>query len=470
MAKQHFLIRLLFCTLIGSTLQSSTIGDNSFFIDEINPDITEIKTTNTLPTTAQQAETEWLVIFYIAADNDLNYFAIRNLQEMMTVGSNKNVTLAVYLDRQGASKNTQLLIVQKNNTYWANEHDITAQQKLNSGSAQTLIRVCDWAISNYPAKHTALILWNHGIGILDSIRGKSTNASELFSFNPTNHMLELNRSIGLFDYLEKVAEDEQDRGVCFSDTYSSYLTNQKLDYALQRIQKKNLKGKKFDIIGFDACLMSMIEVANLIRPYAHYMIGSQEVELGTGWPYHFILSPFIERTLSPQSFAKHIVKSYKKAYLSITKDFTQSAIDLAQVENLENYLNHVCKLLLKALRLQKNRTVVQAIKRSKGRKNCTCFAEPTYIDLEHFLSNLASNINNIILKEQPELLGEIQSAIDQTRNALQMSVVQNETGQNLKKASGLSIYFPSRFINPSYKQTPFAKNNLWIDLLYAILS
>lgn len=42
---------------------------------------------------------------------------------------------------------------------------------------------------------------------------------------------------------------------------------------------------KLDIIGFDACLMSMHEVGAVLAPYAKYLLGSELLEPGTGWDY-----------------------------------------------------------------------------------------------------------------------------------------------------------------------------------------
>ena len=95
-------------------------------------------------------------------------------------------------------------------------------------------------------------------------------------------MLELDRSRSYLSLFE------ESRGVCFDETYGTYLTNQKIDEALSAICSK-LK-KKIDIIGFDACLMSMIETAELIKNYAEYMVASQEVELGAGWRYDLVLN------------------------------------------------------------------------------------------------------------------------------------------------------------------------------------
>jgi len=45
--------------------------------------------------------------------------------------------------------------------------------------------------------------------------------------------------------------------------------NQKLEFALNEIVTNQLNGKKFDIIAFDACLMSMVEIAESQTIRAH---------------------------------------------------------------------------------------------------------------------------------------------------------------------------------------------------------
>jgi Clostripain family. len=46
--------------------------------------------------------------------------------------------------------------------------------------------------------------------------------------------------------------------------------------------------RKFDFIGFDACMMGNVEVANVLAPYSYYMYGSEEMEPGSGWDYKAI--------------------------------------------------------------------------------------------------------------------------------------------------------------------------------------
>lgn len=406
------------------------------------------------------------VLVYIAGDNDLAYFAGRNIEEMKRIGSTEHLNILVQLDGQGAHEKTKRLLIEKNKAVQVNTGHPTAQQKLDFGNALTLIDACGWAIKDFPSDHFGVVLWNHGIGILDNIGGRATSASELFVFNPETNMLELDRSTGFIDHLKRF----QPRGVCFGDTYGTYLTNQKLKYAFKEVTSKFLNGKKIDFVGFDACLMSMIEVGNLLSPYADYMIGSQEIELGTGWPYHTMLAPFKTQALSPEDFCKHMTQAYHQHYKSITYDYTLSTIKLDKLDALEQSLDSVVSLLLTALANQKNNTVTRLIRASRSRRLCTHFSEPTYIDLHHFLSNLSEILGFMSVKtEFAYLKPALESELKKAQQALLDSVVSNCTGKNLPLAKGLSIYFPSRMIETSYAITPFAKSYKWLFLLQRML-
>ena len=74
----------------------------------------------------------------------------------------------------------------------------------------------------------------------------------------------------------------------------------------------NLENKKLEMIGFDACLMSSVEVASLLSNYAKYMVASQEVEPGYGWDYRFLGD--LKSNTSTVDFGMLVVDYYEKYY------------------------------------------------------------------------------------------------------------------------------------------------------------
>lgn len=436
------------------------------------------------------------IIVYMAADNDLRSFAARNIKQMAAIGSNEYINIAVHLDIRIANnkKITRRYFIEQNQITHVNAYDPSSQQ-MDSGQPETLISACKWAITDYPAQNYVLVFWNHGTGELDPHQGRIINATELFSYNPESRLLELDRSTSILGSMDDIThfqdphnilwllenedpetlaaidcdlQTDDPRGICWDDSTGNYLTNQKLDHALQAIRSQYLQNKKFAIIGFDACLMSMIGVGNLIKKHADIMVGSQEVELGTGWNYQKVLEPFLHGNLTKYEFAQHIAKIYEETYNKITNDYTQSAIDLSRLQPIEESVDTIAKLLISALKIQKNKSVYNAIHASKNKLLCTHFDEPSYIDLHHFLANLEQNLKHFRLTDsaqEKQIVSQLRHIIPQARAAIKKAVLSNVCGKNLAQAQGISVYFPETRIHSSYANIPFARENAWFKLL-----
>lgn len=416
-------------------------------------------------------------IVYMAADNDLRVFAARNINQMAEIGSNEHIHIVIHLDIKitGNKKITRRYYIAGKNKVLHMNADDPYTQAMDSGQPATLISACKWGIENFPAKEYVLVFWNHGTGIIDPVLGKIINPTKLFSYNPTLNLLELDRSTSILGdihlarnqydladlllFLDKRKQSninwqeiEQEminiddpKGICWDDSTGNYLTNQKLDEALTIIRKESLHNNKFAIIAFDACLMSMIEIQRIIASHADIMVSSQEVELGTGWNYEKVLRPFAHKPLGKKEFARHIVQAYEETYHKITNDYTQSAIALKHISALEQNINNVATLLIEALQIQKNKTVINALRASKNKLVCTHFDEPSYIDLDHFYTNLEQNLKLFNFIDQAtgaKIVTNLRQLLNQGHKIIAQLVIANVCGKNLKQAHGISIYFP----------------------------
>lgn len=413
---------------------------------------------------AKQAKKPWTVIVVAAADNNLRDYASRNQKQMATVGSNQNVNILMHIDTRlaGSKKTSRRYYIEKNNPVQIDIPNATGP--MNSGDPQTLISTCAWAIENYPADKYMLVFWNHGTGIIDPYGRRQFDTDFLFHLNPTTNNYELDRTVGLIDLIEALA----DKGINWDDTSGEYLTNQKLEYALNEIVSKHLNGKKFDIIAFDACLMSMLEIAEITKRYATIQISSQEVEPGPGWQYNEALAIFAAGAPDKYALATHIVNSFAKAYKPHGNhpgfvDFTQSALDLENIEEVEKNVDHLSEILIRALESERGIIFKNVIIASRAKKNCTHFNEPTYIDLYHFYSNLLKNLRETF-KTRDHLIMQLIQTLELGQSIMKKAVIHSVSGSNLPNARGISIFFPEKRIHPSYKKSNFAKNN-WINFL-----
>ena len=99
----------------------------------------------------------------------------------------------------------------------------------------------------------------------------------------------------------------------------------------------------FELIGFDACLMASIEVANSIKSSGNFMVSSEELEPSWGWNYTTILENLTKdpvqngasfgRTIA-DSFAKHSRTLAASQEFGAHKEVTLSVIKFTNIPQL----------------------------------------------------------------------------------------------------------------------------------------
>jgi hypothetical protein len=160
---------------------------------------------------------------------------------------------------------------------------------------------------------------------------------------------------------------------------------------------------------------------------------------------------------------------YQKTYTSLTNDYTLSAVNLSAIAKIEGNVQLVAELLLDAISKQSGNSIITAIKSAGSPSSCTCFEEPTYVDLYDFYENLLRTIKKFKFKNNNQdtnkLISTLNSTLKNGQTYILSAVFANVTGKNLDRAKGLSIYFPQRSIHSSYPLTPFAQKNSWFKLI-----
>ena len=439
--------------------------------EQTNYDLADFLFSNIAKNTTFKKRTDkkpWTFLVYIAARNDLYPFSKTNIRQMLEVGSNGNINIVVQLDEPG-KKGTQRFLIEKNKITIAYQD----QQRTNSGDPESLINFCKWGVENFPADNYAIVLWDHGTGSsIDPYISRSLDPFELFNINPS--ILRRTTYLPRFSDIEEEGEKkEQARGICFDDSYKSYITNQGLLHAFKAMDERFMHGKKWNIVGCDACLMADLATASILKDYAEYMVASEDVEPGTGWNYRLVLSPFQNQALDPESFAKHIAHSYGQAYSSFINDYTMSALSLKHMGVLEQAVQEISLLLLECLRIQKDQTVKEALKLSCNRRLCTSFDEPSYKDLHHLYSNIHRNLELFKFTDAPQgdrFLTSLREKLTLAKDLVKQTVVANAAGKSWPSAQGLSIYMPETRMHSSFQRTSFALGNAWYPFLKQLLT
>lgn len=192
---------------------------------------------------------------------------------------------------------------------------------LNMGDNKTLYDFINWGLNKFPAKKYGLILWDHG-GSYGGF-GKDMNFGK--------------------------ANINQERG----DGLTMYELQSAL--SLSNINNKS-SDHEFEFIGFDACLMASIEVADRIvkadmtdnKTNIKYLVASEEIEPNWGWNYTSILDIIYKRPdITGDVVGNKIVKSYEEESKNISeknnfyayRDITLSVIDLTKIKAIREKLS-----------------------------------------------------------------------------------------------------------------------------------
>jgi len=369
----------------------------------------------------------WTVMVYIDGDNSLTDAVESDLEEMESVGTTPNINVVVQVDTK--TDTTKRYLVKQ-----ASLQLIKNLGEINMGRASNLSAFILWAMQDYPADHYLVVLWDHGRGFEPMTR------DILIDANPP-----------------PVSE----------------ISVPQLADALDNVTVHT--GKRIDIIGMDACLMGMVEVAYAIRDYADYMVASESTAHFYGYAYDKILTWLNANayTATRVELSKVIASTYVEEYPG-WNFLTMSSVDLHGIQRLFDDINGLAENLIRQLNSDMYGNVEYALTQ-------TIFnSVQRYDDL--IQGTISTNDSYADLYDLARLIAANQYMDNQTRNCAQLVmndiasiVFANEhSGTPVQNSHGLSIWYPNATVysmySQKYSQLSFAKNGLWLDLIKRILN
>ena len=197
-------------------------------------------------------QTSWTIMIYLNGSDlesgydeytgELYAKASEDLREMMNGLESSNINLII---ETGGTLDWQMPGIRSdiNQRFKVENGQLVHLEDLemkNMTDPSTLIEFANYAIDKYPSEKYALLMWDHGGG-------------SLYGF-------------GVDEYF-----------------YGDSLTLDEFEVALKSITTTN--DMVFEVIGFDACLMATLEMADVCAPYGNYLIASEETEPDYGWDY-----------------------------------------------------------------------------------------------------------------------------------------------------------------------------------------
>ena len=396
----------------------------------------------------------WTWLVYMAGDNNLEGAGRDDLKEMQQVGSTDDVNVLVQFDTE-ENKTTRYRVGKKA------LKTLQTMKGVNSGDPKVLTDFIRWGIANYPADHILVDVWNHGGGWENlppdfdygGLRGRATQRAA---------RLKRARRALFKTTIKAIAKRSSDnRAIAIDCGSHDYLDNQELRKALSDALPA---GKKADVLGCDACLMNMVEIAYEMKDTAAYMVGSEETEPGAGWPYAAILKKLVARPgMAPEDLVKIIVTEYGRWFKASGEGATQSALDLGRIQPVADAIDGLAREFLKDLN-----GVAGAV--SLARDKSQKFEYPEYVDLGDFAAQVIKRLpnNGGVVAAANKILAALGTASGEGAFVIQNAT----TGAKLARATGVSIYFPSDKDQyaPDYKDLLLSKSGGWRKFLEAMFA
>lgn len=292
-------------------------------------------------------KSQWTILVYIAAHNNLDLLGKRSLNQILSVGSTSEIRLAALYDHPNGA--TRFIVGQSGNT--GIEESLGS---FDSGDPDALLTTIQWAFEQCPAEHYGLVLWSHGSGwrpedllrIARQVRGDA-KISDKEAKDRSNGMQGTTLFRTTLAHILRHSTTAE-RAICFDDGSCHSLDTLELDRVLRNIN--TLIGQPLDLLGLDACVMATVEIAYQLRQSVHYLVASEELVPGYSWPYDTILSEIkITPGISACDFAKLIVRHYSDYYTvnpPTVGDVTKIALDISQISELVHSLDDLASALL----------------------------------------------------------------------------------------------------------------------------
>ncbi len=359
--------------------------------------------------TENNAKYKWVIAVYLDGDNDAEGAALHQFNSLASLGSTDDVLFVVLFDRHpsyvdsfGNWSDTMLFIVEKGiSPNVSNALENWGER--NMGNGETLYDFLTYVFHNFDAEHYMLLLWNHGSSALG------------LSLDYTDN--------------DKLLLGELRDAVYRAEVYSD---------------------KKLDIIGFDMCIMGVIDVAYSVMNTTDIVVFSEHWEFMPGWDYELVFSDLVNKpSMNPVEFAEAIVN--KTLFMGGVK--TLSAVNTTALAYAVPKINRVVAYVLRhwdSLR----KTVIDVVNGTNSFPELLDINFGFQKDLIHFFKNLRSNVSDSTLID----------LIDDSITSLQASVISNKHRAQYRGSEGIAAVFSGGWMDVglnTYLNNPYAVEQSW---------
>lgn len=230
-----------------------------------------------LPPALAAPPARWTVFVYMAADNNLERFSLPNIDQFEYGLPAQGVEVLVFVDRSRANEGKyggwsggRLYRLKPDRNAGTIASEVVRDYgPVDSGDPALLQRTAAEVFRTYPAERYATILWNHGGGWASMLSDEDVPGAP-----------------GRSTAMTMAASAEALRGAL-----------------------RDSGVPKLALVGFDMCLMGQLQTAAEYADIADVLVASEDVEVGTGWPYDRVANAFGQPGSTAVSVAKALVEA-----------------------------------------------------------------------------------------------------------------------------------------------------------------
>lgn len=389
MRKKNRILRLFFAVLVLLLL----------FSCEMEPSSSSSALTSTIQEeNSESAVSRWTFLVYMAADNELESAAISDINEMENLDLPSSVNILVLLDRSpgydssnGDWCGTRLYKISKDenvNKSLVSSERLSAEElelssesenELDMGNQETLAAFLRFSRREFASEKIGLIIWGHGSGW---------------------------------------------RGFSEDETNSSSMTLPLLREGIE----SGLGGEKLDLLGFDTCFGSTLEVAYELKDCAEILAGTPGIVKESGWDYEQLFTEFFAGEMTAADFAVACRNQFEKTYADYQYG-AFCALNLSEAENLvSSFDDFAAKTALKITDSPLRNEIFSLAENDSASYFASGTQTDFYVDVLSFEKNICKVMQN----------DEISAAGKNLENALDSALL---SSWNVNGGGSVSVYF-----------------------------
>jgi hypothetical protein len=405
---------------------------------------------------------DWTIMVYMAGDNNLSIDMAYALQQIKNVVKNNDkINLFVYYDGYSPSVPTLYCDFSgDDNRVYFRSHKIKklygkkAREDENSSAAYSVINFVDWCVNEVAyekngktykgrkAEKYALIFSGHSAAIHDI---------GLLRDETSNYHMTMPKVRWL---LERITKTEETLRKEVEAVQQHRRNNRYSELSVEDIARrtKQILGQKLSILGFDSCIMSLLEVACQFKSVAKTMIASEGSIPNAGWTYAQILG-CLAKSKEDASVAD-VAKSFVREFIRTQDLYTiggvtadMAAWDLSLLDEVEKPFGKLVDNLLECFK-EENSLIYNQMKRVllQVHWSCQSYMFEQNIDLADFcwllkneVASLSKELGQSDNKTFENIIENCEEVIKQVRQCI---ILSGFSGGTYQYSNGVSVFFP----------------------------